>query len=201
MEKWPCPHCDEELLGAANRCWKCGQRVRPPQPQPTEVLIAEVAVAAPVVAMTVEDIALAITKPPPRRGSPFAIEAALATPVTQATFYGAGPYREVKPLHQDAVRMPQYPRNTSAVGGVAAALLLGGFSLVLLLFSVFGGVTALIGIGCAVWGLYSKRKGVAVFALILCCLALTLAGWKAGFLLYEHYVVPMQTPALAPPGA
>ncbi len=201
MEKWPCPHCGEELLGAANRCWKCGERVRPPKLKPVETPVAEVAVAAPAMLMTVEEVALATAKPPPRRGSPFAIEAALADRPPHGTFYGDGPYREAKPRFADAPRLPEYPRNTSAVGGVTAALLLGGFSLVLLLFSVLGGVTALLGVGCAVWGLFSKRKGLAIFALILCCLALTLAGWKIGFVLYELLVVPLQAPPLAPPGA
>lgn len=202
MQKWPCPHCGEELLGTVNRCWKCGQRVRMPAPKAVEALVAEVAEpVAPVLQLTAEEVAVALEREPPRRGSPFAVEATLAPRASQATFYGTGPYREAKPRGYDRPRMPQYPKHTSAVGGVTAALLLGGFSLILLFFTVLGGIPALLGVGCAIWGLFSKRKELAIFALVLCCLALTIAAWKTGFYVYERFVSPTIAAPLTPGGA
>ena len=200
MEKWICPHCGEELLGAANRCWKCGQRVRKPLPAPIEVQVAHVPASAPVMQLTADDVSLATAKEPPRRGSPFAIEASAVGPPL-STFYGAGPYRAATVTKVDSgPRMPHYPRNTSAIGGVTAALVLGGFSFVVLYFSVLGGLIALMGIACAVWGLFSHRKGLAIFALILCCLALTLSAWRMGFMLYEIAFPPTAAPATGPGG-
>ena len=43
-------------------------------------------------------------------------------------------------------------------------------------------------LGCAIWGLMDqRRKGLAMIALLLCCLALTLSGWRLGFQLYDRY--------------
>src|SRR5689334_4234246 len=83
MNKWPCPHCQEELLGSVNRCWKCSQRVTPPDfdrlvtaeevSEPREEDGVLVAVEAPQThELTTDEVALAIGKEPPRRGSPFA---------------------------------------------------------------------------------------------------------------------------------
>jgi hypothetical protein len=163
---------------------------------------AQIAVEAPptsasppqMVELTLDEVALAIAKDPPRRGSPFAMEATLVDRKPHETYYGSGPYRE--PTEDSAAsqsrwtrpRPAQYPRNTSAVGGITAALVLAIISLFGLYFSVLGGITATIGLGCAIWGLFDqRRKGLAMAALLLCCLALMIAGWKLGFILYDRY--------------
>jgi hypothetical protein len=208
MEKWPCPHCGEELLGAANRCWKCGSRVlKPPPKVETPVLVAELAApsgaaaeGAVVVAepprrllLSADDVALALAKDPPRRGSPFAIDMKIVHASAQKTWYGEGPYARTVPTGRAHAMppplMPQYPRHTSAIGGLYAAFLLGALSLMVLLFSVFGTVTAALGVGCAVWGLYSKDKRLALIALILCCLILMLGCWMIGYDVYQWWVI------------
>lgn len=222
MDKWNCSHCGEELLGAVNRCWKCGQRVIPPPPTPpvSDFLVAEIATAGPVVTvdasmvqalvsappqlvtLTLDEVAFAMAKDPPRRGSPFAVEATLVDRKPHETYYGAGPYRQVEPISRGGRLKPrpaQYPRNTSAVGGITAALVLGILGLVFLYFSVLGGVTAAIGLGCAIWGLYDpRRKRLALVALLLCCLVLTIAAWMLGFQVYNALQQPV-SPVTAGP--
>ncbi len=154
MDKWNCSHCGEELLGAVNRCWKCGQRVVPPPPV-SDLLVAEnvatdalvttgtatvqAAVGTPrqVVMLTLDEVALAMAKDPPRRGSPFAMEATLVDRKPHETYYGDGPYRQETLTARSGWTKPraaQYPRNTSAVGGITAAFVLGILSLVFLYF-------------------------------------------------------------------
>ena len=119
------------------------------------------------------------------------MEATLVDRKPHETYYGTGPYRQAQPATQGRWSKPRpahYPRNTSAVGGITAAFVLGILGFVFLYFSVLGGITAAIGLGCAIWGLYdSRRKGLAMIALLLCCLVLTLSAWMLGFQLYHAY--------------
>lgn len=206
MNKWHCPHCNDELLGSVNRCWRCGQRVTPPDftrlvlaeevtaPTAAELAVVvepEVASAVVQVALTADDLALASLKEPPRRGSPFAFDTVLSGRPPQEPYLGNGPYqREAKaalpPVLGPSAALPtQYRQNQGAIGGVVASLLLGLASLAILPFSIFGFVTALIGVACGVWGMFHERKGVAISGLLLCCLALAISLYLMGFMLYD----------------
>jgi hypothetical protein len=217
MEKGPCPQCGEELLGAANRCWKCGSRVlKPPPKVEMPVVVAEIAgsnitegavalAEPPVVRLSADEVSLAVAKDPPRRGSPFAFDTAIVHTSAQKTWYGDGPYaRDIRTggraNNVPPPLMPQYPRHTSAFGGVIAAYLLGAMSLMVLWFSVFGTVTAALGVGCAVWGLYSKDKRLAFIALILCCLVVMIGCWMIGYSVYDWWVMQSKLNAPAAPG-
>jgi hypothetical protein len=172
----------------------------------TPVLVAELAVAgAPsegavavaepprLTVLSADDVSLALAKDPPRRGSPFAFDTKVVHTSAQKTWYGEGPYARTAPTGRAQVSsaplMPHYPRHTSAFGGVIAAFLLGAMGLMVLLFSVFGTVIAALGVGCAVWGLYSKDKRMAFIALILCCLVVMLGCWMIGYSVYQWWVI------------
>jgi hypothetical protein len=216
MEKWPCPYCGEELLGAANRCWKCGQRVLKPAPQvETPVLVAEIAgessassagaiaLAEPPIAMlSVDELSLAVAKIPPRRGSPFAFDAAIVDRSANKTWYGEGPYshntKSGRAHTLPPPLLPNYPRHTSAIGGVYAAYLLGAMSLMLLPFTHFGTVAAALAVGCAVWGLFSSKKRLAIIALILCCLSLAVGCWQIGYSIYSYFAQQSANAAAGP---
>ena len=202
MNKWYCPHCGDELLGAVNRCWKCGQRVS----QPEMVLEAEVLepvvvtasepesdtatlTAVEVERVTGEDLSLAMPKEPPRRGSPFAFDTRLNA-ATQATVYlSDGPYRrEMKHPAGPFGSQPtptRYKQNQAAIGGVVAALVLGIVSLFVLPLTVFGIIPALLGVFLGIYGLYSDRRAFAIVALLLCCLATAGGLYLIAFAVYE----------------
>jgi hypothetical protein len=50
---------------------------------------------------------------------------------------------------------------------------------------VFGFITAALGIGFGVWGLYSDRRTLAMFALLFCALVLMLNGAFIAIAFYE----------------
>jgi hypothetical protein len=228
MDEWPCPHCGESLLGAANRCWKCGGRVQPPvsnarasQPSTTtssasDVIVASVAEAAtdslaqdqatPVLTLlTRQEIVLALATEPPRRGSPFAAIAPLSQHGARETVYGAGPYDAQSAQLSQAIASQyqaplaaNYPQHTAAMGGVVASLILGILSLGLLFYSALAALIAVAGAIAGIWGLKSERRNLAILGILLCCLAMTLGGYRVGFALYQQFF-PATTVTL--PGA
>jgi hypothetical protein len=207
MRKWKCQYCGEEMLGEVNRCWNSSRRIDPPAPEPESSAQAEpltaavvdlesngsamaVAPAVDIDLLTHDELASAFTKEPPRRGSPFVagVEISGAAQRPFQPKYGEGPYaRPSRAQHTHAAPplAAQYPKYTSAVGGVVAAILLGVISLVSLWFTVFGFITAALGIGFGVWGLYSDRRTLAMFALLFCALVLMLNGAFIAIAFYE----------------
>lgn len=169
-----CSKCGEELMGAVNRCWKCGQSVAS-HPGPTDL--------------------------PPVRGEPIEIPTEEPQPTDDETNPTTEPtdstseefvqanFADVVPVPlppQPPASRPQsplsprpthYPRHTAATGGALGAVVLGIFSIAGAFFTALGAVvTALLGIAMGVWGLYSQWRGVAMFGLVLCCIAMILAG-------------------------
>jgi hypothetical protein len=200
MEKWNCPHCGEEMLGAVNRCWNCGERIS----QPAEaVVVAEPPgeVAADAASpdgdadqwspLTVDEVAVAIAGDPPRRGSPFAHLAELAPAKPFAPQYGAGPYRQPPPAPAAPAPRetpkPQYPKDGAAIGATVASVALGIVSVGLSLYTVLAFVTSVIGILMGIWGLKSDRKLAAICGLLLCSVAMFLTAWFFAFSVYEFF--------------
>ena len=199
MEKWNCPHCNEEMLGAVNRCWNCGQRVTQPIlaviiEEPVAVATAEALGPIPdddLPPFTAEDIALALPKEPPRRGSPFVRMAELAEPKPLHAQYGEGPYSSPPALMpgtratNDALPT-YYPQHGAAIGAVVGALVLGVISLVAAWFTVLAFFTAIAGIALGIWGLKTDRKTLAICALLLCTVAVALTGVFFAFAFYDY---------------
>lgn len=178
-----CSNCGEELLGAVNRCWKCGAAfVAPPTPaavppvrrSPIAVIYPppEKAASDVVMAVSTADNGAPVIAPVRRRGSPFAdqhtatLRAAAAPPTP--------------PRLRSRPGQPQvdYGRSSAATGGAVAALLLGVFGLCGSYYVPAGAlVTAILGIGMGLWGVYSDRRGLAIAGLLLCCLTLAIAGF------------------------
>lgn len=245
-----CAKCNEELMGAVNRCWRCGTEFallptslalppirRPPvdlaawnralqgsveQPAAsngnltesgaaTEMPAAEESATAVEVAPATDlrepvpnEVAAFFGSQPIRVGSPFAEEpamqrlsnasartgpASVPTPVTSAPRTAHS-----LPAARASAAVPIYPKNAAADGGAFGALLLGVLSAIFALFLFRADVnplgplvTALIGLGMGVWGVYSpRRRGLAVFALLLCCFALAVSSFYAAVDLYER---------------
>jgi len=199
-----CPRCAEPLLGAVNRCWKCGLDLRA-QTQPgapiTSVGAAEPLVVAELAsegtATSQETSAAPVAIPaqrlqpyapepgqivgftpeglPVRRGSPF-VAGALLLPPQQAPEFG-------KPAA--ARRKPTPYQSQASWGGAVAAIVLGIFGIVIAPFRFEGAIVGLLGLVMGIWGLYSQRRGWALFGLILCCLAIGVGMYTGAFWLFQ----------------
>jgi DNA-directed RNA polymerase subunit RPC12/RpoP len=183
-----CAQCGEELLGAVNRCWRCGAKVlfqagdtdlppirRPPVPT--------------------------VASPAPDRGDAEVVEAAFADagPADAAPLSGAAPEpgsagvpgrRRGSPFATSHLPPPA-PRSGLRVlrwltpdFGAVAACVLGLLSLIACLVSgLVAAIAAGVGLLLGVWGLSARRRGPAIAGILLCCLGLligsfwTIAGW------------------------
>lgn len=228
-----CAKCGEELLGAINRCWRCGTEyesrsgrvdVPPIRRAPIRVplfgtLEAEVVDVANAVneapsgpasddGMTVQGLpssqveasnqgqpngqveragAAATPWPRMRCGSPFRTkESALAEGQPGTEFPATD-----KPL------ATVYPKHGGASAGSIIAITLGllglGMSNSIPPASM---LIACLGLGIGIWGLYSpRRRAAAILGLLLCCLAVALAGFFCSVELYRaiHGVTPWES--------
>ena len=189
-----CSHCGEELLGAVNRCWKCGHafaaqpttdglppvRRVPLAPEPVAATVAESGGVATSEAPRSESADAPIRAElagapsadaarPLRSGSPFSPHA------TPAPVAAPLPLTQLPPSsYRRAV--PQRP-NIVAVGGAVGSISLGLFALVLSPFRAEAAIVALIGMAMGIWGLYSPRRAWALVGLLICCLAIGLASY------------------------
>jgi len=190
-----CVHCGAELVGAVNRCWKCGQSVTAVAAQgaaepaaqnattaaaeeadAAEAAPAEAPLAAPVGAGEADVEVL-----PPLR---IEAEPDPQPPVKEAASPFAQP--ETGKLHSKAPKT-QYPRNIANVVGGYLALLLGIGSLVEAYYVPLAAViTALIGLMCGLWGVKGRRRTAASMGMALCCIALAWGSFNSLVQMYEH---------------
>ena len=203
-----CPRCAEPLMGAVNRCWKCGLDLRAatqPHTPPTSMNQAEPLIVAELApekteAETDQAATSTATEPLPtqatgpayapepgqivgytpegltiRKGSPFAA-GALLLPPQQAPKYGAAARKKKPPGLQQAY---------ASAGGAIAAMVLGTFGLIIAPFRFEGAIVGALGLIMGIWGLYSPRRGWALFGLILCCLAIGLGMYTGALWLFR----------------
>ena len=97
-----------------------------------------------------------------------------------------------KPLaHGLSPRLPGPPgHDPLAVAGAITAILLGLFALGIAWISNWVAISAavviaLIGFGMGIWGLYSKRRGWALFGILISCAAIGLATYTGSILVYQ----------------
>jgi hypothetical protein len=201
-----CSKCGEELLGPVNRCWKCGQQFSAqaevgglppvryaPLELPSDVVLAEVAgEAAATSASAVANVPAPQSAPQSvpapgnsiRTGSPFVRGAVMQAVATQAF--------PRKPLTPGASpRIPGPPgHDPVAVAGAIASIVMGLFALGLAWMKMpvaiaAAVIVALVGFSLGIWGLYSKRRGWALFGILISCAAIGLATYTASILVYQ----------------
>src|SRR5262245_55654263 len=167
-----CSKCGEELLGAVNRCWKCGQTFalhpemdgRPPRR--TE---AAVAGNEPLNAVVVEPTAASA---PPLVGGPAQADHHFAAvPAAGPTLLPVA--RVVQPRRASAAELVDARRaGMMAMGGTVTSLVLGVFAAGLAVVWPPAAMIAVLGLVMGIWGLSSPRRNLALVGMLLCCLAI-----------------------------
>jgi hypothetical protein len=175
-----CAQCGEELLGAVNRCWKCGQQfVARPTVEGLPPVRVEPAALAAAGAMSSATSEASSAEPLEARvldDSASGVAAAMIDPPRTLPVSASPP-----PPHPLATPLPTYvPRrspqrpNFAAQGGAYGAIVLGVFALVLAPFRWEASIVAFVGILMGIWGVYSPRRNWALVGMLLCTVAL---GW------------------------
>jgi hypothetical protein len=164
-----CAQCGEELLGAVNRCWRCGTLL-----QSRDGNDAPPVIVTPRVVTAVQDGPLEaqiLESPDPsedvvRAGSPFAA----TTPTT------------TQPTKQPATFEPPRPApnrdwNASTISSwVAVVVVIYGW--VLLSFnSIIAFSLALVALALGIFGLWGRHRAASIVAMILCCFLIAFAGY------------------------
>ncbi|HAA72553.1 MAG: hypothetical protein CMJ70_24235 [Planctomycetaceae bacterium] len=206
-----CTRCGEELLGAVNRCWRCGtdfvSPVGPAELPPvrraplaastgpsentgddtsstdlnTDCQGSEVADSGHV------DSGFGNTAPvqigsPFRRGS-----------LRPSSDRSANSSRHVTAQLGVPIQKTRYPRNLAAQGGAVSSISLGFISWIGVTLAVWGAwsplgpvVTAVLGILMGAWGAFSQLRRVATVGLVISCFAFAVAGFLGAVEVYVH---------------
>jgi hypothetical protein len=156
-----CSKCGEELLGAVNRCWKCGQMFAlPPEMdgRPPVRAAATVAPGQPLEAIIVDELAVSA-------GSPFGPGGPTILPSAMPRIVSSRPASTADLI--DARRA-----GLMAMGGTVTSLLLGLFSAIFAALWPPAAIVAVLGLVMGIWGLSSPRRNWALVGMLLCCLAI-----------------------------
>ena len=169
-----CSKCGEELLGAVNRCWKCGNPL---------ALRPEIDGRPPVRSQ------LPVNQQEPLDAIVMEPDAGL----TAATAAGHVPIRAAAVEQQRPQRRPPTgelidARRASlmAMGGTVGSLVLGLFAAMLSILWPPAAMIAVLGLGLGIWGLNSPRRNMALVGMLLCCLAIGLGTYGGARALYVH---------------
>jgi hypothetical protein len=186
-----CAKCGEELMGAVNRCWKCGQVfARRPEMDglPPVRMERPPAAGEPLEAIVLDDT-------PAGDGGEHARAAPVAVAAPPAAGFPLPP--PVAPTVQFIPKPIVAPPSTSqmiearrhslmAMGGTVGAIAVGIFALILALFRFEAAIVGLIGLGLGLWGLHSPKRNWALVGLLLCCLAIGLGAYRGANDLYVY---------------
>ena len=194
-----CAKCGEELMGSVNRCWSCGQEFvatidegnRPPirrapiLAESLNVFVADVSDQSDTGQTAVSAEADVATEAggvvKVRKGSPFGDRGTAVLESMERPKFGFE--HEVQ-----APRAPEYEPSGGSKASAALVLPLGVISLVLaFLFPIGGVVLAVLGAVLAIWGLQSRRRGVAIVGLVICCLSLAFGTFNFAVAIYSSY--------------
>jgi len=172
-----CSKCGEELLGAVNRCWRCGQAfaVAPP---PNEAPTASVAATGDQPLVEIVDA---------ERGDAYAYTAE------------AGGQRWSTAPRTTAELIDARKAGMMAMGGTVTSLVLGILALVLASFWPPAAIIAIVGIGMGIWGLSSPRRNLALVGMLLCCLAIGIGTYgmarRISIAIQKNRVIPIDEPS------
>lgn len=204
-----CPQCAEPLMGAVNRCWKCGLDLRAetrPGAVPVSSTAHEPVIIAEIAEPTSADTETPLMVPQPVTASvsePAVGASTVARPKDAPIEFGpnGAPLRRGSPFATGALLLPpreapsfagaakkKPPSLQSAYasnGGAIAALVLGVFGLIIAPFRFEGAIVGLLGLIMGLWGLYSQRRGWALLGLILCCLAIAIGMYTGVFWMFQ----------------
>jgi hypothetical protein len=165
------------LLGAVNRCWKCGQQfiARPTVEglPPVRAQIAQAAMAEALEAKVLDEPAAAATAAP-------------AGPVAVLVSPPPPPAHPLDTPMPSLRRLVAQPPNFAALGGAYGALLLGLFGLALSWFRYEGAIVAVVGLLAGIWGIYSPRRNWALVGMLLCALAMGVGTFTGVNELYRY---------------
>ena len=179
-----CSKCGEELMGAVNRCWKCGQTFAlRPEIDGRPPVRADLAAAAgePLAAIVVEQVAgQAAASAPPQAATD------VAPQLPKPPIPVAAP-RYVIPRKASTAELIDARRNSMmAMGGTVASLVLGVFAAALSLLWPPAAVIAVLGLVMGIWGLYSPRRNLALLGMLFCCLAIGLGAYGVAKSTYNY---------------
>ena len=182
-----CARCGEELLGAVNRCWKCGQQFAALPtvdglPPVRAEIVAAVAAAEPTGPRVLEARVLEEASASQSAAS----EPTAAPPVAVLVAPPPMPAHPLSTPRPQRVAVAQ-PTNVAAVGGAYAAFLLGIFALAISGFRYEGAIVAFVGLLAGVWGIYSPRRNWALVGMLLCAVAMGLGTYTGARQLYLHF--------------
>jgi hypothetical protein len=175
-------------MGAVNRCWKCGQMfAQRPEIDGRPPVQADAAILdqPPLEAVVLGDEAPLMAETAP---APAATLAATTAPAN-ALSVAIGPIapRVERLARASTSDLIDAKRNSlMAMGGTVGSLVLGLFALALALFRFEAALIALLGLILGIWGLYSPKRGLALVAMLLCCLAIGLGSYTGAKQLYVH---------------
>jgi hypothetical protein len=211
-----CTKCGEELMGSVNRCWRCGQefvarrtegdlppvRRSPVVDAAIEVFVAEVSVveaSALEANVAAEQASSQRDTNVVRRGSPFGDR---GTAILETVKPGAGkPGAGNDGRDEQREREVRYQKRGGAAASATLTVPLAVVSFAAaFLFPIAGGLLSLLGVGFGVWGLSSRRRGLAFVGLLLCCLSLVIATFNGVIDLYVSWygVAPWESDAMLP---
>lgn len=177
-----CSKCGEELLGAVNRCWKCGQMFalhpemdgtppvrteRPPSNQPLPAAVAGESAGQTPAAGTAPLVAVTPATVPPQ--------------VTTWTPRPAPPRRATTAELIEARRAGQM-----AMGGTVASIVLGVFAAGFAFVWPPAAVIAVLGLFMGIWGLYSPRRNWALVGMLICCLGIGIGMYGGAKAVYVY---------------
>lgn len=156
-----CSKCGEELLGAVNRCWKCGHtfalRLESDGRPPVR------ANADPIGSVPLEARVLEPGEPMPTAA------AALVAPMPVAPAPRSVAIA-VRPVTSDVVDARR--ASIMAMGGTVASLVLGVFATALSMLWPPAAAVAVLGLALGIWGLGSQKRNLALIGMLICCLAI-----------------------------
>ena len=205
-----CAKCGEALMGSVNRCWRCGQefvarrteaglppiRRAPVGNASQEVFVAQLS-EIPSVTTEASTSKRPDGKSRPatvRRGSPFRDRG-------RAVLEAIDPDQPQRESQEMRDREVGYQKKGGAAASAALCLPLAVISFVAAFLLPLAGISlALLGVGFSVWGLSSRRRGLAMAGLALCCLSLTtgIFNGSVAFYVSRYGVAPWETGTFQP---